>query len=66
MLPGAILGGLGELAVSRLLAGFLYSVGAADPLTYWAVSVLLARVAALANVLPARRAVNIDPIHSLR
>jgi putative ABC transport system permease protein len=66
VLIGAVLGGLGELAVARLLRGFLYSVGAADPITYGAVCLLLGGIAALASAIPARRAVAVDPIHSLR
>jgi predicted permease len=66
VLVGAILGGIGDLAISRLLSGFLYSVGAGDPVTYLAVAVVLAGVAVLASAIPARRAASVDAIHALR
>jgi putative ABC transport system permease protein len=63
---GAVLGGLAAFAISRALSGFLYSVSAADPLTYCAVLLLLLFAAAVAGLIPARRAASIDPIHALR
>ncbi len=63
---GALLGGLAAFATSRALSSFLYSVTAADPVTYLAVFVLLSAAAALAGVIPARRATNVDPINALR
>jgi putative ABC transport system permease protein len=63
---GAVLGGLAAFAISRALSGFLYSVSAADPLTYCAVLLLLSFAAAVAGLIPARRAASIDPIHALR
>lgn len=63
---GAIAGGIAAFAISRALSSFLYSVTAADPLTYLAVVLLLAIAAILASVIPARRATGIDPINALR
>jgi len=63
---GAITGGLAAFAISRTLSSFLYSVTAADPLTYAAVLSLLAVAAILASVVPARRATVVDPIEALR
>ncbi len=63
---GLAIGVAGALAASRVLASFLYGVGAADPATYAAVGLLLAACAALACWIPARRAAAIDPMRALR
>jgi hypothetical protein len=44
----------------------LFGVSATDPLTYAAVALFLAAVAALASWIPARRATRIDPMEALR
>jgi putative ABC transport system permease protein len=54
------------LAASRLLGHMLVGVSANDPLTFIAVALTLAAVAALASYLPARRATQVDPIIALR
>jgi putative ABC transport system permease protein len=53
-------------ALSRLVASFLFSVGAMDALTFAAIPILLAVVALLASYLPARRAMKVDPMVALR
>lgn len=61
--------GLGlALAAARILSslGLLYGISAADPLTFFGVSLLLVSVAILASYLPARRATRIDPVAALR
>jgi len=53
-------------AVGQLIQDFLVGIGPADALTYLLVSALLAAVAAAACLIPARRAVHVDPIAALR
>jgi ABC-type lipoprotein release transport system permease subunit len=65
-LIGVILGGACALAVTRFLQSLLFGVSAADPETFVAVSVMMFGVAAIAALVPARRAVRIDPMVALR
>ena len=54
------------MALARVLESFLFGVSPRDPLTYAAVPVLLVAVAALACLVPARRAMGVDPMTALR
>jgi len=65
-LTGIALGLAGAFAVMRVLSGELYGVGAADPLTFCSVAVLVAVVALTACYVPARRAMSVDPVVALR
>jgi len=63
---GIALGLVASLVLTRLMSSLIYGVRTSDPLTYVAVSFLLIAVATLAAYLPARRAVRVDPLISLR
>jgi predicted permease len=52
--------------VTRLLAGLLHGVTAADPATFAVVAALLTAVAALASLVPAWRASRVDPVIALK
>jgi putative ABC transport system permease protein len=61
--------GLGLAAsflTSRLIAGLLYGVTPADPVTFGGIAALLGLVALFACYLPARRATRVDPASALR
>jgi putative ABC transport system permease protein len=66
VLIGLGLGLTGAWLLSRVLSGQLYEVTSRDPLTYAAVAGLLGIVALAATYLPARRALQVDPMISLR
>ncbi len=61
-----VVGVVGAFAATRLLNSLLFGVGAADPLTFGAIVLLISGVAFLAAWLPARRAAQVDPIVALR
>ena len=63
---GITVGLAASLALTRVLSSLLYGVSATDPLTFIAVSLLLAAVAFLAGYLPARKATRVDPMVALR
>jgi putative ABC transport system permease protein len=63
---GTIAGLAIAAAVSRLMATLLFGISAHDPLTFVAVPLVLAAVAGGAAVVPARRALGIDPMRALR
>ena len=63
---GLIVGLAASVMLTRFMGSLLYGVGAGDPLTLVAVTVVLGVVAMLACVLPAKRASAVDPAVALR
>jgi ABC-type antimicrobial peptide transport system permease subunit len=57
---------LGSLALTRILSRSIAKFGELDAATCVSVSVLLGAVAVLANYLPARKALRVDPVQALR
>jgi hypothetical protein len=66
VLAGLILGLAGGVGVGRTMRGLLFGVTAMDPLTFVIMPLMLAAVAAFASLVPARRALGLDPATSLR
>jgi predicted permease len=66
VIGGLALGMAAALALTRMMASFLYGVTTTDPLTFVAVGVLLVAAALLAGYFPARRASRVDPMVALR
>ena len=66
VVPGLVLGCALAFALTRVMATLLYSVTAADPLTYLGAAFFLMTVAMVAVYIPARRAMRIDPMQALR
>ena len=65
-LIGVGIGVAGALGLTRLIAKLIYGVGAMDPVTFAGVALLLSCVALFACYIPARRAMRVDPVISLR
>jgi putative ABC transport system permease protein len=63
---GLVLGALGAVAVSRATPAVVSASRAAEPAFLGSVVAFVIAVAALACLLPARRAVRVDPVVALR
>lgn len=63
---GLAIGLAAAMGLTRFMQSLLHDVSATDPLTYIAVALLLAGVAALACTIPTARAARVDPMISLR
>ncbi|HSM77358.1 MAG TPA: FtsX-like permease family protein, partial [Bryobacteraceae bacterium] len=63
---GIAAGLVGAFLLSRVMASLLFGVAATDILTFGAVVAILAGVALLATLVPARRASRVDPMVALR
>jgi macrolide transport system ATP-binding/permease protein len=65
-LTGLMLGLALSLAASRAASSLLYGISATDPLTFFGIPVLMLAVSLAAILVPARRAMNMDPMRALR
>jgi len=63
---GVAIGLVGALALTHVLSGLLFGVGARDPLTFVVVPGALLVVALAACWIPARRAMQVEPVVALR
>jgi putative ABC transport system permease protein len=63
---GMAAGTMAAVVVSRAMRSMLFDVSPADPVTYTAVLLVFAVTACAALVVPARRALRVDPITALR
>ena len=65
-IAGIAIGLIAAFAATHLMTRFLYGVQPTDPLTFTLVSLLLISVALLACYIPARKAMQVDPMIALR
>jgi predicted permease len=63
---GAAVGLLLSLGVARVLESVLFGVSSHDPIAFSGAAIFLVCVAALASLIPTRRATNVDPMTTLR
>jgi putative ABC transport system permease protein len=54
------------LGLARFIAALVFGIESCDPLTFAIVPIVLAAVAGIATMIPARRAVRIHPVTALR
>ena len=66
MLAGLVIGAGGVIVVARLVSGLLYGVAPFDPVALGLAVLLLIAAAAVALMVPVRRATRVDPITVLR
>jgi len=63
---GLVIGVIGSIILTRLIANTLFGIEATDPLTFVAVSLLLLAAALVACIVPTRRALKVQPSEVLR
>jgi ABC-type antimicrobial peptide transport system permease subunit len=63
---GIAVGLVMALGLARFMAALVFGIPSRDPLTFAIVPLVLLAVAGAATIVPARRAVRIDPVTTLR
>jgi len=63
---GVAIGLAGAMAGRVFLARFLFGISASDPVTLFGAAMLLLLVIVVASAIPARCAIRIDPVQTLR
>jgi predicted permease len=63
---GLLCGFLVSLASARMIGSLLVQIDAVDPLTYAGAAAFLGLIALLASYIPARHAIQVDPVSALR
>jgi putative ABC transport system permease protein len=66
VLLGVVIGVGAGIALSRYLASLFFGVSPANPSTYLEVALLMITIALIACLLPAWRAVRVNPMQALR
>jgi ABC-type antimicrobial peptide transport system permease subunit len=63
---GIVLGVLGALALARVTRSLLFGVSPTDPMTYLLVAGVILAIALVACLVPAQRAMRVDPLVAIR
>jgi ABC-type lipoprotein release transport system permease subunit len=63
---GVLIGAAGSFFITPIIKSQLVNVSPTDPLSFIGVSLFLSAIAFLASYVPARRAMNVDPLVALR
>jgi predicted permease len=63
---GTMLGLVTAVFVTRLLEGLLYDIKSLDPVSFAGAAMMLVTIALIASLIPARRALCVDPVEALR
>jgi putative ABC transport system permease protein len=66
VIGGVVVGGVAAIFATRLLANMLFAVKPNDPVILASIAIILVAFALIGCAIPARRAIQIDPIQALR